>query len=117
MRSRWIHAGGTLQLPFMTAAARALRGQLAPCPKCSAELRAYFHVFNVKEKKGTIWLWCGACHLHTHLPRTRPQVAFQDPFAELSLDEFAALELDSGQPLLDRLEALWTTGQLKIETP
>lgn len=113
MARPWTHAYGEFQLPFLAAAGRALRGQLGACPKCQAPLRTYFHVFQVNEDKGTLWLWCGNCHLHAHLPRVQLQCALPDPFGDLSKAEFAQLESATDQTFLDRLETLWDRGDLR----
>jgi hypothetical protein len=113
MTRPWTHAYGEFQLPFLAAAGRALRGQLGACPKCHAPLRAYFHVFQVNEAKGTMWLWCGNCYMHAHLPRVQLQCTLLDPFGGLSRTEFAQLESATDQDFMDRLEALWDRGLLK----
>src|SRR5688572_25388511 len=101
----------------MGAASRSLRGE-APieCPKCrQAVLRAYFHVFQPPEGTGTIWVWCPACRTQCHLSRVKPQADMgTDPFAHLSLPEFAALEKDGSEPFLDRLEHLWRERKLGL---
>jgi hypothetical protein len=115
MARRWIEAGGVFQFLFMGAASRSLRGERGiVCPKCEqTTLRAYFHAFDRENQMGTIWVWCPECRTTAHLSRVTPKVALgPDPFAELSRDEFARLETDSSKHLLDRLERLWTQGQL-----
>ena len=100
---------------MMGAASRALRGQLdAPCPRDDGgRLRFYFHVFDRAQGTGTLWAWCPACGLTVHLPRVRPEAsALRDPYADLSLREFAELELDEDRPLLDRLDELWGSGAI-----
>ncbi|HEX4423330.1 MAG TPA: hypothetical protein VH165_35715 [Kofleriaceae bacterium] len=107
--TRWTEAGGPHQMAFMGAASRTLRGEREiACPKCgAAELRAYFHLFNAAKRTGTIWVWCPACRTTGHLPRVTPAVELgPDPFAGLSLEQFAALELDPHKGLIDRLEEL-----------
>lgn len=114
MTKQWIHAGGEYQVPFLAAASRALRGDPGACPKCKAPLRAYFHAFRAREGNGTLWVWCTACRLHTHAPRVQPLVTFLDPFASLSLVDFARLESQSDPSFFDRLEALWIAGELQV---
>ena len=115
MTVKWIAAGGAYQVPFMIAAGHALKGTNSPCPKCAApSLRYYFHVFNIAEERGSIWVWCNTCRTHSHLPRVRAEGIHQsDPFAELDLEEFAELELDPNLGFLDRLNGLWDKGELK----
>jgi hypothetical protein len=113
--ARWIDAGGPHQFAFMGAASRTLRGERdIDCPKCgAARLRSYFHVFNPAKRTGTIWVWCPACHMTGHLPRVTPTVEVgSDPFADLSLEQFAALEADPKEPLLDRLDRLVGDGTI-----
>ncbi|TMQ08803.1 MAG: hypothetical protein E6J90_10315 [Deltaproteobacteria bacterium] len=113
--ARWIEAGGPYQFPFMGAASRTLRGERdIDCPKCgAARLRAYFHVFNPTKRTGTIWVWCRACRTTSHLPRvTLAADLGPDPFAQLTLEQFAALESDPAEPLLDRLDRLVDDGTI-----
>jgi len=101
---------------FMGAASRTLRGERdLDCPKCgAAKLRSYFHMFNATKRTGTIWVWCPACHTTGHLPRVTPAVDLgTDPFARLSLEQFAALESDPDEPLLDQLDRLVGDGTIK----
>lgn len=107
--ARWIEAGGPHQFTFMGAASRTLRGERGiDCPKCgAATLRSYFHVFNPAKRTGTVWVWCAACRTTAHLPRVTPTVDLgPDPFARLSLEQFAALESDPDEAFLDRLDRL-----------
>lgn len=94
-------------MPFMAVASRALSGDVQPCPKCKGEVRAYFHVFNRQKSQGSLWAWCSACGIYTTLARVQPTATFHDPFADLSLEQFASLEADPREPMLDRLERLW----------
>lgn len=111
--STWTPAGGSHQLPFMAAASKALRGELGRCPRCAqGALRRYFHRFKREDPAGTLWLWCASCRTFTHLPRVQPSGALPDPFAELSVREFAALEAVENGGFLDRLERLWVDGDL-----
>ena len=109
MSRRWVEAGGDHQVPFLKAAARVLKGATVACPKCGHEpLRRYFHAFRPEAGTGTLWVWCPACSTTTHLPRVTPTAPMPpDPFAHLSLREFADLELGGGSSLLDRLDQLW----------
>jgi hypothetical protein len=116
MARTWIHAGGEYQIPFMAAASRALREPLPACPRCGAALRAYFHVINRNQSTGTIWVWCGSCGTHVHLPRVRPVRIFVDPFAALPDAEFIVLETSRDEAFLDRLERLWNEGTLRPST-
>jgi hypothetical protein len=36
----------------------------------------------------------------------------RDPFAHLTLEQFAELELDESENLLDRLDRLWEAGEI-----
>lgn len=113
--ARWIEAGGPHQFAFMGAASRTLCGeQDIDCPKCgAAKLRSYFHVFNPAKRTGTIWVWCPSCHTTGHLPRVTPTVDLgPDPFAGLSLGQFAELESNPNEPLLDRLDRLVDDGTI-----
>ncbi len=112
---KWTEAAGPYQFPFMGAATRSLKGEMQiQCPKCSGgPLRAYFHMFKPADETGTIWVWCPECRTTTHLPRVTPQVELgPDPFANLTIDEFEALER-SEESLLDRLDRMWAEGKLK----
>jgi hypothetical protein len=103
--SRWIEAGGEHQLPFLTAAGAIQKSGLAQlCPACAVPLRHYHHVFQPARGTGTLWVWCRSCRRTTHLPRVAWPHGGTDPFADLSLDAFARLELKSD--FLDRLDAL-----------
>jgi hypothetical protein len=118
--SNWIEAGGKHQLPFMSAASRSLKGEREiECPRCDkSHLRIYFHVFNKNTGSGTIWVWCSYCRTTTHLPRVKPQgFIFPDPFAKLSLEDFAQLEQNETEGLLDRLDQLWHRGEIGYPKP
>jgi hypothetical protein len=118
--ARWTQAGGPHQFAFMGAASRTLRGDRdIECPKCArATLRWYYHVFNLAKRTGTMWVWCPACYTTGHLPRVTPTVdPGPDPFSALSLAQFAALEADPTEPLLDRLDRLATQGVLALPSP
>lgn len=111
--TRWTEAGGPHQFPFMGAASRTLAGERAiACPRCAeGTLRGYLHAFKPETRSGTLWVWCPRCRTTTHLPRVTPKVEVgPDPFADLSREQFEALE--RGEPLLDRLERLWDRGAL-----
>jgi hypothetical protein len=100
---------------MMGAASRALAGEYdAPCPRGDGgRLRFYFHRFNAEAGTGTMWAWCPTCGTTTHLPRVQPtELSLRDPFAGLSLQEFAAIELDPDDGLLDRLDRLWDEGAI-----
>lgn len=86
-----------------------------PCPRCGkADLRFYFHAFQRDRGTGTFWVWCPACGTTSHLPRVKPAGDMpKDPFQDLGLEDFARLELDPDEPLLDRLDRLWDQGDLK----
>jgi hypothetical protein len=101
--TKLIHAGGEYQLPFMTAASRALRADPPPCPRCNAELRAYFHIIKPQLAQGSIWVWCGTCHTYTILPRVRVTRSLPDPLADLPDDEFIALETSRDERFFDRI--------------
>ena len=116
MTIKWVSTHGEHQLPYLGAANRALHGDLRPCPRCHANLRAYFHVFQPETGKGTLWAWCGACGMYATLSRVKPTVVFGDPFADVPRGEFAALETSSEEPFLDRLERLWNDGALRPST-
>jgi len=111
---KWVEASDEYQIPFMLAARKVFQGAPVLCPRCNdATLRYYFHVFNQSRRQGTVWAWCPKCHTHCHLPRVSPQNVKQiDPFADLTLDQFAELELDPREPLLSRLNRLWEEGKL-----
>lgn len=115
MANKWIEAGGEYQVPFMIAARTVFVEESVRCPKCDgASLRYYFHVFDKKNGRGTAWVWCPNCFTKCHLPRISPSNVKQtDPFANLTLDDFAELELDSKERFLDRLNRLWEEGKLK----
>jgi hypothetical protein len=115
MGRRWVEAGGEWQVPFMIAAGRVLKGEQVRCPKCgAATLRHYFHAFDKRESRGTLWVWCPACHTSCHLPRVVPTGPPQaDPFADLDLEEFAALELAPDEGILDRVDRMWEEGTLR----
>ena len=116
MARTWIHAGGAYQIPFMAAASRALREPPPACPQCGSALRAYFRVINRAQSTGSIWVWCGSCGTHVTLPRVKPTRTFVDPFAELPDGEFVALETNSKEAFLDRLERMWNDGTLLPST-
>lgn len=110
---RWTQAGGPYQFPFMGAGSRTLAGEHEiACPRCAeATLRGYFHAFKPETGRGTLWVWCPRCRTTTHLPRVTPKAEVgPDPFADLSLEQFDALE--RSEPLLDRLDRLWEQGAL-----
>lgn len=103
---------GPQQLAFFGAASKALKGQRPNCPNCSAQLRSYFHAFDPSKPQGTIWVWCGACFRHCHLPRVTPLITCRDPFSETSREAFSQLERSTNPFFLDRLESLWSRGEL-----
>lgn len=112
---KWTEAGGPYQFAFMGAASRSLRGEGSiKCPKCrQTMLRTYFHMFNLPAGTGTVWVWCPACRTTCHLSRVTPHSDMgKDPFAHLSLAQFAALEQNHDEPFLDRLDRLWKEGML-----
>jgi hypothetical protein len=111
---RWTEAGGALQVPFMLAAGRLLKGEQPACPKCgAAQLRHYFHAFDRGSGRGSFWVWCGTCGSHTHLPRVAsPHPPQPDPYAALDIDAFAGLEMQASPSFLDRLDGLWQDGAL-----
>ena len=114
MMNKWIEAGGDYQIPFMLAAQKVLKGEPVRCPKCDgASLRFYSHIFDQQRKRGTIWVWCPSCFTKCHLPRVSlPNTVLADPFADLNLDQFAELEIDSKEPFSDRLNRMWKEGKL-----
>ena len=76
-------------------------------------MRHYYHVFDKNRRTGSLWVWCQHCGTHCHLPRVSPSGRdYQDPFEELDIHEFAALELDEQEGFLDRLDRMWDEGQL-----
>jgi hypothetical protein len=94
----------------MGAASRTLAGERGiRCPKCNEEeLRAYFHEFDPQRRRGTIWVWCPRCRVTAHLPRVTPKADLgPDPFRGLSLEQFAAVEADTNEPFMDKLDRLW----------
>lgn len=113
MKQTWTEAGGQYQFPFMGAASQFLRGAYTiTCPKCAQDtLRFYFHIFNKDDGTGTIWVWCSTCKMTSHLPRVRAKIDdLRDPFKEFKPGEFIQLELDATEPLLDKLDRLWSEG-------
>jgi hypothetical protein len=112
--SRWVQAGGEHQVPFLAAAARAAKGQVELCPKCGrSKLRYYFHEFAPDRHRGSLWVWCPSCATYATASRVSPTALMpMDPFAALPSKEFAQLELDTGEPLLDRLDKLWEAKRL-----
>jgi hypothetical protein len=114
VQPKWIEAHDEDQIPFMLSARRVFQGKPILCPKCEkATLRYYFHIFDKQNKRGTVWVWCPNCHTQCHLPRVSPQNVTQaDPFASLTLDQFAELELDPEELFLDRVNLLWEKGKL-----
>ncbi len=112
MNKEWIEAGGEYQIPYMAAASRILNGEYRiTCGKCGqAPLRFYFHVFNEAKGTGTLWVWCPSCRTLTHLPRVKPTAVFADPFKEVSLEDFARMEQDPTELLIEKLDRLWDEG-------
>jgi hypothetical protein len=115
MTQRWIEAGGEHQMPFFNAGGRILEGKQADCPKCdNVPLRYYFHMMNKSRNTGTLWIWCANCHITSHLSRVSPRgLRYKDPYVELGLEEFAKMELDPHENLLDRLDCLWNQNLLQ----
>lgn len=117
LKHKWIEAGGSYQFPFMGAISRLLKGEYTIlCPKCrQATLRGYFHVFDKIRQTGTMWIWCPHCRTTSHLPRIKPHKdLFDDPFSSLDLKEFAMMELNDQESLLDQLDRLWEKGELQF---
>ncbi len=115
MNKEWTEAGGEYQIPFMGAASRTLKGEYPiTCGKCGqAPLRFYFHVFNEAKGTGTLWVWCPSCRTQTHLPRVKPDAkGFDDPFKNLSLEDFARMEEDATEPFIEKLDRLWDKGTI-----
>jgi len=115
MINKWTEAGGEHQVPFMLAARRVFEEESILCPKCgAAALRYYFHAFDSRKERGTLWVWCPHCFTRCQLSRVSPaNVRQNDPFAALTLDAFAELETDSQERFSDRLNRLWEEGALK----
>jgi hypothetical protein len=116
----WRESYGELRLPFFSAAGQIVDGNFqVDCPNChQAALRFYYHVFNKAKDTGTLWAWCPNCRMTTHLPRVQPEGwCFPDPFAALSLDEFAEFDASSGGPLVERLDKLWAQGKIGLPKP
>src|ERR1044071_3461450 len=113
MTTKWVPAHGEHQLPFLGAASRALHGDLRRCPKCNANLRAYFHVFQPQTGKGSLWAWCGTCGMYATLPPLPPTVLFPAPLADVPRGESAALETTSEDASLHRLDRMWNDGTLR----
>jgi hypothetical protein len=114
MPHQWIEAGGKFQVPFMAACQRLARGEEVICPKCGAALlRAYFHAFH-SDGRGTLWAWCPNCRTKCHLPRVLSATLQPlDPFAKLSTEQFAELELNPSETFADRLDRMWNAGTLR----
>ncbi len=114
MQTQWMEASDEYQVPFMLAARQVFQGTPILCPKCNkSTLRYYFHIFNQQRFQGTLWVWCPSCFTQCHLPRVSPQNVTQvDPFADLTLDQFAELELDPKNPLINRLNQFWEEGKI-----
>jgi hypothetical protein len=115
MSSEWTQATGPDQIALMGAASRAVEGHLGTdCPRGDGErLRFYFHRFNEATGTGTMWVWCHVAKITAHIPRVRPaHEVLKDPFDELTLEQFAALELDEAEPFMDRLNRLWEAGDI-----
>jgi hypothetical protein len=84
----WAAAGGEWQVPFMACASRALGAPAGACPRCTDDLRVYFHVFQPQTQLGTA-----------------------------SLNQFSVLEYDREEGFMDRLERLWLANQLGVTHP
>jgi hypothetical protein len=119
MSAPWIEAGGSDQLALMGAASRAVEGELdIACPRHEGErLRFYFHRLNELSGTGTMWVWCHTSRIASHIPRVKPTHSrLRDPFADLTIEQFAALELDPETRFLDRLDRLWEEGAILSAT-
>jgi hypothetical protein len=114
MKSKWTEASDEHQIPFMLAARKVFNGEPVRCPKCDfVAIRYYFHIMNQQQRRGTIWAWCPKCFIKCHLPRVSPRnVAQVDPFANLTLQQFAELEVDPTEPFMERMNRLWEEGKL-----
>jgi hypothetical protein len=111
----WTEVSGPDQIALMGAASRAVQGDLsAKCPHGDdQELRFYFHRMNDRTGTGTMWVWCPVSRIAGHIPRVRPVLdRLRDPFGDLALEEFAALEVARDVPFLDRLDRLWEEGAI-----
>jgi len=117
MSQKWAEAGGQNHFAFMGAASRILNGDnKINCPKCAkGTLRFYFHIFDKKKGTGTLWVWCHFCRTNTHLPRVILKARnIRDPFINMSLEEFAQLELSETDNFIDRLDLLWDEGKIEF---
>jgi hypothetical protein len=96
---------------FRRAAAQLLDNVERPtCPDCGNHIRFYRHVFQRDKLIGTIWVWCGSCHIWIH-ERLKFAAQFPDPLEHLSLLEFAELESNNWLSTLDKL---WTEKKIPL---
>src|SRR5438132_6641874 len=94
------------QLRLMGAATAILRTkEPGICPLCDLCLvRFYCHKFHFESNRGTMWIWCPACKLWTHVSRLKLQYDFLDPFENISGSAFASMERSDW---INRLDQLW----------
>ena len=115
MPAPWVEAGGADQLALMGAASRAVGGDVdVPCPLHDGErLRFYFHRLSELSGTGTMWAWCPSARIFTHIPRVKPAHSkLRDPFEDLTIEQFAKLEVDPRTRFYDRLDRLWEDGEI-----
>ncbi len=109
MQRKWVIAIGEYQLPFVRAINHVLNGDWwQVCPKCGQHtLRFYYHAWDQRAERGTMWAWCPACRMWGHVLCAPPRGgSLRDPYAGTSLDEFGQLEWDKQLSFIDHLDQL-----------
>ena len=98
-----------LAVAFWRVGIESLQGRVTGhCPRCGDDaVRYYAHHF--EDNRSALWVWCSACHEWSVASNMNLELSFSDPYADASLAEFEQMERSGW---LDRLDGLWSNGQL-----
>ena len=70
------------------------------CPICGNQ-DGHIYIHRYDENHGGIWLWCGNCHLYTHMSGVVPEWWKNPDFIDGDALESAPVALDENAPQID----------------